>query len=147
MAQYEIKDANTANINEIFFNKNTNKLSYKNELGIVTVLEFTATPDKTYVGILTQTGTNNPSVANNIQDFGQPSIVRDGLGAYSVNFGPGAMPLSKTYISIVNGVNGVGIVNAQWVGPNLVRISTYNTTGVLSDGILNNAQIVITVKP
>lgn len=147
MAQYEIKDANTANINEIFFDKNTNKLSYKNALGIVTVLEFTATPDKTYVGILTQTGTNNPLVAHNIQDFGQPSIVRDGLGTYSVNFGAGAMPLSKSYFSIVNGVNGVGIVTGQWVSSNLIRIYTYNTAGTLSDGILNNAQIVITVKP
>jgi hypothetical protein len=38
MLEYEIKDAKTANLNEIFFNKNTNKMSYKNSLGIVTIL-------------------------------------------------------------------------------------------------------------
>jgi hypothetical protein len=38
MLEYEIKDAKTANLNEIFFDKNTNKMSYKNSLGIVTIL-------------------------------------------------------------------------------------------------------------
>jgi hypothetical protein len=40
MAEYQIKDAQTANINEIFFNKNTNKLSYKDALGIITAIEI-----------------------------------------------------------------------------------------------------------
>lgn len=38
MAEYKIKDAKTADINEIFFDKNTNKMSYKNYLGIVTTI-------------------------------------------------------------------------------------------------------------
>ena len=41
MAEYKIKDAKTADINEIFFDKNTNKLSYKNYLGIVTPIPNT----------------------------------------------------------------------------------------------------------
>ena len=149
MAQYEIKDAKTANLEEIYFDKNVGKMCYKNALGIITPLEFTPTPavaDKIFVGILTQTGTSNPSAAFNITDFGSPTIDRDGVGAYSVNFIGGPMTFPKTYLSIVNGVAGIGIVNAQYVSANLVRIYTYNTSGVLTDGILNNAQIVITIK-
>lgn len=56
------------------------------------------------------------------------------------------MTFPNTYISVVNGVNGIGIITAQYVSANLVRIYTYNTSGVLTDGILNNAQIVITIK-
>lgn len=38
MITYEIKIPTTADIREIFFNRNTNKLSYKNDLGIVTAI-------------------------------------------------------------------------------------------------------------
>lgn len=149
MAKYEIKDAKTANLEEIYFDKNVGKMCYKNALGIITPLEFTSTPvvaDKIFVGIVTQTGTSNPSSTFNITDFGNPTINRDGVGAYSVNFIGGPMTFPKTYLSIINGAAGIGIVNAQYVSANVVRILTYNTSGVLTDGVLNNAQIVITIK-
>lgn len=44
MITYEIKIPTTASINEIFYNRNTNKLSYKNSLGIITIIESNGTP-------------------------------------------------------------------------------------------------------
>ena len=149
MAQYEIKDAKTANLEEIYFDKNVGKMCYKNALGRITHLEFTPAPvvaDKIFVGIISQTGTSQPAVTFNIADFGNPTVNRDGIGLYSVNFVAGPMVFPNTYISVVNGANGIGIVTAQYVSATLVRINTYNTSGVLTDGILNNAQIVITIK-
>lgn len=43
MAKYEIKDAKTANLDEIYFDKNVGKMCYKNALGIIKELE-TAPP-------------------------------------------------------------------------------------------------------
>ena len=42
MAKYEIKDAKTANLEEIYFDKNVGKMCYKNALGIITELEAPA---------------------------------------------------------------------------------------------------------
>ena len=39
MADYKIKDAQTANLDEIYFDKNIGKMCYKNALGIITTLE------------------------------------------------------------------------------------------------------------
>jgi len=39
MAEYKIKDAQTANLDEIYFDKNVGKMCYKNALGIITTLE------------------------------------------------------------------------------------------------------------
>lgn len=39
MAKYEIKDAKTANLDEIYFDKNVGKMCYKNAYGIITELE------------------------------------------------------------------------------------------------------------
>ena len=41
---YEIKSAKEASLQEIFYDKNTNKLSYKDKLGIITLLD----PSSTY---------------------------------------------------------------------------------------------------
>ena len=57
MAEYKIKDAKTADINEIFFDKNTNKMSYKNYLGIVTII-----PDN--VGVQSVVAGTNITVDN-----------------------------------------------------------------------------------
>jgi hypothetical protein len=57
MAEYKIKDAKTADINEIFFDKNTNKMSYKNYLGIVTTI-----PDN--VGVQSVVAGTNITVDN-----------------------------------------------------------------------------------
>lgn len=39
MADYKIKDAKTASLDEIYFDKNIGKMCYKNALGIITTLE------------------------------------------------------------------------------------------------------------
>lgn len=39
MADYKIKDAKTADLDEIYFDKNIGKMCYKNALGIITTLE------------------------------------------------------------------------------------------------------------
>lgn len=44
MAKYEIKDAKTANLEEIYFDKNVKKMCYKNAYGIITELEYTPVP-------------------------------------------------------------------------------------------------------
>jgi hypothetical protein len=146
MANYQVKDAKTADIQEIYFDKNVNKMCYKDALGIIKHLESTATPEKTFVGILTQSGTSVPSVTNNITDFGVPTITRDGVGSYSVTFTGGPLIINKTYIGIVNGSTGTGFVNAQYQNTNAIRITTFNTTGVLADSILIGAQLFINIK-
>ncbi len=146
MAEYKIKDAKTADLEEIYFDKNVGKMCYKNAKGIITPLEFTPVADKIFVGIITQSGTSNPLAAYNIADFGTPTITRDGVGAYSVSFPSAPMILANTYFSIVNGVAGVGTINMQYVTPALIRISTLDITGNPADGVLTNAQLVITIK-
>ena len=44
MAKYEIKDAKTANLEEIYFDKNVGKMCYKNAYGIITELESNPPP-------------------------------------------------------------------------------------------------------
>jgi hypothetical protein len=53
MITYEIKIPITADIREIFFNRNTNKLSYKNDLGIIFPLDPVATSTPTLQQVLT----------------------------------------------------------------------------------------------
>jgi hypothetical protein len=53
MITYEIKIPITADIREIFFNRNTNKLSYKNDLGIIFPLDPVATSTPTLQEVLT----------------------------------------------------------------------------------------------
>ena len=59
MITYEIKIPTTASINEIFFNRNTNKLSYKNSLGIITIIESNGTPTLQQVLTAGKTLTND----------------------------------------------------------------------------------------
>jgi hypothetical protein len=144
MANYQVKDAKTADINEIYFDRNLNKMCYKNELGIIIPLE--GTQDKSFVTVLTQSGTSNPSAVNNITDFGVPTITRDGVGSYSVNFTGGPLLVNKTYIGIVNGSAGTGFLNAQYLNTNVIRLTTFTTAGVQADGILSSAQLFINIK-
>ena len=53
MITYEIKIPITADIREIFFNRNTNKLSYKNDLGIIFPLDPVVTSTPTLQEVLT----------------------------------------------------------------------------------------------
>ena len=53
MITYEIKIPTTADIREIFFNRNTNKLSYKNDLGIIFPLDPVVTSIPTLQEVLT----------------------------------------------------------------------------------------------
>ncbi len=144
MANYQVKDAKTADINEIYFDRNLNKMCYKNELGIIIPLE--GTQDKSFVTVLTQSGTNTPSVVNNITDFGVPTIARDGVGSYSVTFTGGPLLVNKTYFGIVNGSAGTGFVSAQYLNTNVLRLTTFNVAGVQADGILSSAQLFINIK-
>ena len=41
---YEIKSAQTASVREIYYDKNLNKMVFKNDLGIITPLDNTSIP-------------------------------------------------------------------------------------------------------
>ena len=65
MAEYKIKDAQTANLDEIYFDRNIGKMCYKNALGIVTTL---ATGNTTVQSVVAGTNVtvNNTDPANPI---------------------------------------------------------------------------------
>jgi hypothetical protein len=64
---YEVKSGQEAGINEIFFDKNTNKLSFKDKYGIVKALE-TDTPqdDDTGITLVSATALNSPELSGPI---------------------------------------------------------------------------------
>jgi hypothetical protein len=64
---YEVKSGQEASVNEIFFDKNTNKLSFKNKYGIVKALE-TDTPqdDDTGITLVSATAISSPRLSGPI---------------------------------------------------------------------------------
>lgn len=64
---YEVKSGQEAGVNEIFFDKNTNKLSYKNKYGIVTALENdNSTADDAGITLVSATALNGPELSGPI---------------------------------------------------------------------------------
>lgn len=77
MADYKIKDAKTADLDEIYFDKNIGKMCYKNALGIITTL---ATGNTTVQSIVA--GTN---VTVNNTDPSNPIVSATGGGGGSAS--------------------------------------------------------------
>ena len=60
---YEVKSAREANLQEIFFDKNTNKLSYKDKYGIVKALEIDdPQDDNTGITLISSTALPTPTL-------------------------------------------------------------------------------------
>jgi hypothetical protein len=95
MITYEIKIPITADIREIFFNRNTNKLSYKNNLGIIKTLE-----DDSIVG---PQGPQGPIGATGLQGVAGP-------------VGPAGLNWQGTWVSGTSYVvdDAVGFGGASW---------------------------------
>ena len=78
MAEYKIKDAKNADLDEIYFDKNVGKMCYKNALGIITTLE-TGTSGNVVQSVVA--GTN---VTVNNTDPANPIVSATGGGSGNV---------------------------------------------------------------
>lgn len=106
-----------------------------------------AAPYKVYTAIISQSGTNNPTVVAVLQNnIGTITITRDTQGVY--NFAsPSFNSFSsnnKVFVSITNGQSTTGLYRGQYVPPiSTVQITTLNTSNTATDGLLDNASIEI----
>ncbi len=108
---------------------------------------FFARPYKVYTAIVSQSGTNNPTVAVLENTLGTVTATRNNAGVYylsSPTFN-GLSDSNKVYVSLSNG-GLVGVFIAQYIPPqSLVRINTFDLSGTPTDVLLNNASVEIRV--
>ena len=104
-----------------------------------------------YISILNQTSTNTPTLGTLYEDFSPNSVVRNGVGVYTLIF-PIDTFLSGKVIATISLDGGAPFPNAGFLGVsiggpsnNTVYIKSYNTSGVLSDDILSGARLQIQV--
>jgi hypothetical protein len=102
MITYEIKIPITTDIREIFFNRNTNKLSYKNDLGIIFPLDPVATSTPTLQEVLTA-GNALPTSVN----FQGTNAGLNNTGGQVVGLGASA---GSTYMYHNQATNSIGAV-------------------------------------
>lgn len=103
-------------------------------------------PYKSYVALLSQTGTNAP-VATVLENELAGNIIwtRLGIGGYRGTL-TGAFTLNKTMVTISNGWQNSTHVTRAGVGfPDFVAISTY-LSGNLTDGLLDNSATSIEIR-
>lgn len=111
-----------------------------------------ARPYKSYVALLTQTGTNNPTAVVLENTLGvTPIWTRDAVGKYYTNLGAVAFPANQG-VCFIGGSGNLGLADTD------VRInSLFGTSGIyggyilstslgaLADGVLTNASVEIRV--
>lgn len=118
MITYEIKIPTTASINEIFFNRNTNKLSYKNSLGIITIIESNGTPT------LQQVLTAGKALTNDVNFQGLNAGLNN-TGAHVVGLGESAGTENTGGSNVFLGF-GAGLSNT---GSNVISIGLIAGSG------------------
>lgn len=103
------------------------------------------------IGVLNQAGTNAPMLSAFYEDLSPNSIVRNGVGVYTLVFDVDTF-LSGKVIATISLDGGAPFANAGLLGVsvgggsnNTVFIKSYNTSGVLSDDILSGARLQIQV--
>lgn len=114
MAQYEIKDAKTADIDEIYFDKDVKKMCYKNAYGVIKELE-TASGGSAAWGSITGTLSTQTDLQSAL-NAKQNTLV------------------SGTSIKTINGssILGSGNISTASVNPTSIQVP-YNNGGVFAD--------------
>ena len=102
---------------------------------------------KSYTVSVTQSSTNSPVLSVLKNDYsGTISMIRNSTGSYSIISSLGEFTANKTMpnstIQTTNDESG-NKLTAQWISVNEISIKTYNSSDVLTDGILNNTPIYI----
>lgn len=96
------------------------------------------------VALLTQTGTNDPTAVECENDLDTFTYKRTALGVYEIVSPSNAYVLSGTFV-IVNTGDKLGYVRAYQHTIDKIRIETFDTSFVQSDGILDHTSIEIRV--
>lgn len=108
-------------------------------------------PYKSYVAIISQSGTNNPTVSAVLENtIGTMTVTRNTTGVYyftSSGFG-GFGGNNKVVVLFLNGQSTTGLYLAQYVPPiGGVVLQSLNTSNVNTDGLISNGTIEIRVYP
>jgi hypothetical protein len=107
-------------------------------------------PYKSYVAIVNQSGTNNPTVSVLENTIGTMTVTRNAVGVYyfaSSGFG-GFAGNNKVVVLITNGQSTTGLYQGQYVPPiGTVTVTSLNTSNSATDGLLSNATIEIRLYP
>lgn len=103
------------------------------------------------IAVLNQSSTNAPTLGAIYADLSPNSIVRNGVGVYTLVFDVDTF-LSGKVIATISLEGASPFANAGLLGVsvgggsnNTVFIKSYNTSGVLSDDILSGARLQIQV--
>jgi hypothetical protein len=161
MVQYDVKGANEASIREIFFDKNTNKLSYKNEYGIIVAfappvsslpfwLEFNETDLTIWnngKANIASTVSFGPSALKN-NTFGNDTVAIGNRALESNTWGNNSVAVGSLALLSQIGQNGVITANTAIGGSALNSTTTgrentgigsasfnSNTTGIANVGL------------
>ena len=108
-------------------------------------------PYKSYVAIISQSGTSNPTVSAVLENtIGTMTVTRSGVGTYtfqSSGFG-GFGGNNKVVVLFLNGQSTTGLYRGQYVPPiGAVQLGSFNTSNTVTDGLISTATIEIRVYP
>jgi hypothetical protein len=117
---YEIKSAQTASVREIYYDKNLNKMVFKNDLGIITPLDNTNIPGPQ--GPQGPTGATGAAGATGATGATGPAGAQGPVGPAGLNW-QGAWSASGTYvIDDAGGYNGASWFCINPVGPSVTAV-------------------------
>lgn len=94
-------------------------------------------------GNISQTGTESPIFDVKILDNYPLTLQYVSVGNYTITGPANSFSLSKTVIEFTSRLPLNYIVDSEVISTNQIRIRTYNTSGVLTDGVLSKNYIKI----
>lgn len=123
------------------FTPNITDLDYPQKIYV----DGLARPYKVYTALLTQSGTDNPTIIELENNLGVITITRGTTGSYSVYSG-GFFTANKTALFITpTAITGAKLYNFIQIDSSNLIIKTTDSTGTAIDGALYNAAIEIRV--
>ena len=140
----EISPSSSLTVNEIAAIQGASDPSLANPLA--TINDIPVSPYKEYSLFASQTSTDAPTILSNMNTLGVVALTRTDIGIYtflsnSLFVGNKTTPnkLNEIYDSSGNRIT------IEWTSATTITLKTYNTSDVLTDGILDEQEISIKV--
>ena len=102
---------------------------------------------KEYVALLSQSGTDSPSVESEMKSISQTAVYTyEGVGEYKLTFSAPVLDPLTTFIYMPSNTPSTHTIDVVIVTSTIVLIRTYDTSGNLSDGLLGKDVLTIKIK-
>lgn len=103
-------------------------------------------PYKTYLANISQTSTSAPTVNYNYSELTSTiTWAYISTGIYEATLSANELTTNKTFLQISLGGGSIGFYTIFITTNSKFRVSTYNSSGVVADGILNDSSIEIKI--